>query len=116
VVNVYGRGEQARIHGFVFRGNLMRHNRYGIMGDDVGPGRATIAKYFPDAVVEGNVLAGGQKSQYPSGNFFPGVKEFESSGESGLSGAGADMKAIAASAAAGRERSDLERPAAARPR
>ena len=65
------------IEGMVFRNNAMRHNQYGIKGDDAGVGNSTIAMYLPGAVLENNVLAGGRASQYPPGNFFPPVAEFE---------------------------------------
>ena len=35
-----------------------------------------INAYFPDAVIVGNVLAGGQASRYPAGNFFPSVAQW----------------------------------------
>jgi hypothetical protein len=56
---------------FVFKNNLAPHNEYGIFGNDVGVGTAALDAYFPDAVVTGNVLAGGDSSRYPDGNVFP---------------------------------------------
>ena len=32
----------------------------------------TVERYFPGAVIEGNVIAGGESSRYPRGNHFPG--------------------------------------------
>lgn len=79
VLSVYGtrNGAPAPIDGFVFRNNLMRHNRYGVKGDSLGVGTATLAAYFRSLTFEGNVLAGGKASQYPAGNHFPIVEEFE---------------------------------------
>ena len=70
-------GMPAPIEHFVFRDNLLKHNRYGVIGDSLGTGNATLAAYFPGAVFERNVLAGGRASQYPAGNFFPTIEEFE---------------------------------------
>jgi len=62
--------------GFVFTNNLMKHNTYGIMGSGTTTGNATIATYFPNAVVRRNVLAGGNAKLYPPDNFFPDVATF----------------------------------------
>ena len=77
-VTVYGKrdGAPAIVDGFVFRDNLMRHNTYGVKGDGVGVGSATLDAYFRAFVFEHNVLAGGRASQYPAGNYFPTVDEF----------------------------------------
>ena len=56
---------------FVFEDNLVQHNQYGIIGTGQGPGLPTLRAYFPDAVVKGNVIVGGQQAAYPTGNFFP---------------------------------------------
>jgi hypothetical protein len=58
--------------GFVYRGNIARHNAYGIIGTGTAPGSGTIERYFPGAVIEGNVIIGGPSARYPRGNFFPG--------------------------------------------
>jgi hypothetical protein len=79
IVSVYG-GSAARpapIAGFVFRGNLVRHNAYGVHGDDRGVGNDTLSAYFPGAVFTGNVLAGGSASAYPGGNRFPDAADFD---------------------------------------
>lgn len=67
--------------GFRFVGNLAKHNAYGIFGDNVGTGNPAIARYFPDAVIEGNVLAGGNAAQYSSrpSNAFPTAAAFTAS-------------------------------------
>ena len=56
---------------WVYTNNMSLHNSYGIMGDGSSPGLASIQMYAPDAIVTGNVLAGGSASKYPAGNFFP---------------------------------------------
>ncbi len=78
IITVYGGSVSApaRIPGFVFRSNLVLHNQYGIKGDSLGVGNATIQAYFPGAVITGNVIAGGQSGAYPSGNQFPSVDDF----------------------------------------
>lgn len=65
------------IERFVFRANTMRHNTYGVKGENVNTGNPTIAKYLPGAVFEHNVLAGGPADRYPAANHFPPVEEFE---------------------------------------
>ena len=57
--------------GFVYRNNVARHNGYGIIGTGTGSGQPTLERYFPGAIVEKNVLVGGNANQYPPGNFFP---------------------------------------------
>jgi hypothetical protein len=65
------------IEGVVFRNNTLRHNLYGVKGEGTSSGHATLARFLPGIVFERNVLAGGPASQYPAGNFFPSVGEFE---------------------------------------
>jgi hypothetical protein len=79
VVTVYGKrdGAPAVIDGFVFRDNLMRHNTYGIKGEGLGVGSATLDAYFRSLVFDRNALAGGKASQYPAGNYFPSVQQFD---------------------------------------
>src|SRR5262245_33871299 len=57
--------------GFVYRNNVSSHGDYGIIGTGTAPGRDTLRRYFPGAIVEGNVIAGGEAARYPAGNFFP---------------------------------------------
>jgi hypothetical protein len=64
------------VTGFVFTNNIARHNTYGIKGQGTATGNSTLSAYFPSAVVRGNVLAGGNASAYPSGNYFPPTSEF----------------------------------------
>jgi Right handed beta helix region len=107
VITAYGGSRAPKyIERFVFRNNLLRHNEYGVKGDATGTGEATLARYFPDAVFEGNVLAGGKPSLYPKGNHFPSLSEFDALFEAGgsyrrrrttaFSEAGADISAIEA--------------------
>jgi hypothetical protein len=65
------------IHGVVFRDNLYKHNTYGVKGEGVNTGNPTISRFLPGALFERNVLAGGPARQYPPGNYFPSVGEFE---------------------------------------
>jgi hypothetical protein len=57
---------------------LLRHNTYGVIGDGRGVGHDSIDAYFPRAEFDRNVLAGGQPSLYPAGNYFPSLFDFES--------------------------------------
>ncbi len=65
------RAEGGPHRGFEFRDNIVRQNRYGMVGRDSAPGNAVLERYFANAVVHGNVVAGGSADAYPSGNFFP---------------------------------------------
>ncbi len=71
---LYGYG--AAMPGLVYTNNVSQHHRYGIMGDGASTGNPTIAKYFPGAVVQCNVLAGGTASLYPPSNLFPTLAEW----------------------------------------
>jgi hypothetical protein len=66
----------AAIRGFVFRDNIMRHNRYGVHGSGRAVGNDTLQAFFPDAVFTNNVLAGGKASLYPADNLFPSPEDF----------------------------------------
>lgn len=61
------------LEGFRFVDNIALHNTYGIKGDSMPSGTATIMRYFPSSVVNENVLAGGSVGLYPAGNHFPSV-------------------------------------------
>jgi hypothetical protein len=78
LVTAYGdtRGVPKPIMGFKFTNNIAPHNAYGIFGNATGVGSKAISAYFPDGVFRANVLAGGQASRYPAGNFFPSVTQF----------------------------------------
>jgi hypothetical protein len=76
-LSVYGDRRGDRIEGLVFRDNVQKHNTYGVKGDGTNSGHPTFARYMPGAIFERNVLAGGPAGQYPPGNYFPSVAEFE---------------------------------------
>jgi len=81
VVYAYG----APVAGFQFTNNAARHGEYGINGADASPGTAALDKFFPGAVVTGNLLSGGSAGKYPAGNRFDA--RFDPSSR----GAGADV-------------------------
>jgi hypothetical protein len=62
-----------QITGFQFTNNATRHGQYGVNGANFSPGTATLAAYFPNAIVQGNWLQGGPSSRYPGGNLFSGT-------------------------------------------
>jgi hypothetical protein len=66
------------IYGFTFTNNLTRHNLYGIIGTNHGPGTDTINAYFPGGVIANNVIADAVPQRYPANNFFPSSAEFRS--------------------------------------
>jgi hypothetical protein len=65
--------------GLVYRHNISQHHTYGIMGTGASTGTPTLTRYFPGAVVQCNVLAGGNPSVYPTPNGFPTVAEWNAS-------------------------------------
>jgi hypothetical protein len=78
LVTAYGdtKGVPKPIVGFKFTNNIAPHNANGIFGNAMGVGSRAITAYFPDGVFSANVLAGGQASRYPAGNFFPSLTQF----------------------------------------
>ena len=56
--------------GFVFQNNVMPDNGAGFVGSGTGVGRGSIDRYFPGAVIKGNVFVGGKPEQYPFDNDF----------------------------------------------
>ena len=72
IVNVGG----PAVSGFTYTNNMSRHNTYGVQGQGYGIGLSTLNHYFPGHVFKGNVLAGGNPSLYPSGNYFPTAAQF----------------------------------------
>ena len=62
---------------FLYRDNISHHNDYGIIGSGHGIGNDSIAYYFPNGVINTNVMAregnapGNVASIYPPGNYFP---------------------------------------------
>jgi hypothetical protein len=59
--------------GFVFTNNIANNGPFGIKGDSVSGGDATLASYFVGATVTGNVLVGAAPSAYAAHaqNYFP---------------------------------------------
>jgi hypothetical protein len=51
--------------------NIVPDNIYGIKGSGTAAGNATIAKYYPGAIIHRNVFTGGHASTYPVDNFYP---------------------------------------------
>src|SRR5688572_23191383 len=68
-------GDHAPHTGFVFQNNIAPHNEHGISGSGTSPGTQTLARYFPRAIVRGNVIIGGSDGQYPTGNTFARTAE-----------------------------------------
>lgn len=66
---VYASG--AAVQHFVFTNNLIKDNKYGIMGDSSSPGNATITKYFPGSTLLDNVIVAAPASSFPAGNYYP---------------------------------------------
>ncbi|MGE0451288.1 MAG: carbohydrate-binding protein [Vicinamibacterales bacterium] len=66
---VYADGPQ--VQGFVFSNNIVPDNAWAVMGSAVSEGNGTLSAFFPGAVFQRNVIAGGQSWLYPSGNYFP---------------------------------------------
>lgn len=56
---------------FVFTNNIVPDNNWAIMGNGSGEGNPSIATYFPGSTFKGNVIAGANPTQYPTGNYFP---------------------------------------------
>lgn len=61
--------------GFVFEGNVVPHNEYGITASGTAPGHQTLEKFFPNAVFRGNVIVGAKPANYPQNNLFPASLE-----------------------------------------
>jgi glycosyltransferase involved in cell wall biosynthesis len=68
-------GDHAPHTGFVFQNNITPHNEHGITGSSTDSGTQSLARYFPRAVVRGNVFIGGEAGQYPADNVFVGSVE-----------------------------------------
>ncbi|HVG53305.1 MAG TPA: glycosyltransferase family 2 protein [Vicinamibacterales bacterium] len=71
-------GDHAPHTAFVFQNNIAPHNEHGIIGSSTEPGNQTLARYFPRAVVNGNVIVGGPSGSYPTDNTF--VKSLDEAG------------------------------------
>jgi hypothetical protein len=77
ILQLYGgqNGRPRPIQGFQLTNNLTLHNEYGIIGDDAGIGRSSIAQYLSREEIRGNVLAGADPALYPSDNLFLSVSQ-----------------------------------------
>jgi hypothetical protein len=99
ILSLYGKEPIASL---VFRANLLRHNAYGVMGDNASPGKVTFERYLPGAIFEQNVIAGGDRTRYPGHNDFIAAEAFDSQFADALAGdfhtrqpgAGADVDRI----------------------
>ncbi|HEX8887599.1 MAG TPA: hypothetical protein VF779_00375, partial [Pyrinomonadaceae bacterium] len=67
IISVYGIPST----GFVFTNNIVKHNAYGIIGQDHASGTDTLKTFFPAAVVRRNVIVGADMTAYPTDNFYP---------------------------------------------
>lgn len=67
ITNAYGEP----IRNFVFRNNIVFQNEYGFFGDSFGSGKRAINRYFPRALIESNIIIGGDSSEYGRNNFYP---------------------------------------------
>lgn len=68
------------VKGFVFTNNIIPHTGYGVKGDGVGEGVATLNKFAPEYVFRRNLMPGARVSPdgpmdwpavYPTDNFYP---------------------------------------------
>ena len=75
-------GDHAPHTGFVFQNNIAPHNEHGITGSGTEAGTQTLARYFPLAVVRGNVIVGGNSGKYPADNVF--ARTLDEAGIAGL--------------------------------
>jgi len=66
-----------QVPGFVLTNNLLRDNAYGIFGDNLGEGSAAFSFYTPGAVVADNAFGNAPANQYPTGNDFPTMAQWE---------------------------------------
>jgi hypothetical protein len=78
IFTAYGgtRESPEQIARVVFRDNLIRHNTYGVHGDDRATGMDTFDAFFPGIVFATNGIAGGEARRYPSSNQFVSEDDF----------------------------------------
>jgi hypothetical protein len=71
---MYGHGGTSaaprKIEGVRFTNNAAPHGQYGINGAGSSTGTLALQTYFPDIVMTGNWLSGGNAAKYPAGNRF----------------------------------------------
>jgi hypothetical protein len=111
IINVYGGKGGEKVEGFAFRGNVVRHNKYGVKGQGAGIGRPTLERYFPGGVFEGNVVGDTRRSPYPDGNRVVADADIQIGAT--YAGAGVDMGPL--DAAIGGHTSATGAPATPRP-
>ena len=72
IMYAYGGTDQAprKITGVRFTNNAAPHGEYGINGAGGSTGTLTLSMYFPNIVMTGNWLSGGNPAKYPGGNRF----------------------------------------------
>jgi hypothetical protein len=76
-IYTYPGGAVATTSGLVVRNNVGQHNEYGFSGEGTAASAVrTLARYYPGAVFEGNVITGGSRGEYPSGTLVPAPSEF----------------------------------------
>jgi hypothetical protein len=59
--------EGSPLQSFAYRHNIALGGGYGVVGTGTAPGLPTLRRFFPGALVEGNIIVGGDPSQYPPG-------------------------------------------------
>ena len=57
--------------GFIFQNNIVLSGTSGISGSGTAQGAATLARYFPNAIVRRNLIVGGTRDSFPGDNLFP---------------------------------------------
>ncbi len=89
VLYVYGGTASAprRVTGLRFTNNAAPHGTYGLNGAGASYGTLAMQMYFPDAVITGNWLSGGNPARYPAGN------RFESPFDAGLTAPAGEPRA-----------------------
>jgi hypothetical protein len=76
-IYTYPGGDVREIAGAVFRENVFPHNRYGFSGEGAtAGGTLALQAYYPDGVLEANLIGGGQASRYP-GNVVMSARDWE---------------------------------------
>jgi hypothetical protein len=65
-----------KIFGFVLENNLLRNNKYAIVGDSTSAGTTTLTAYTPGAIVLRNAIGGADPKLYPSGNDYPTLEQW----------------------------------------
>jgi hypothetical protein len=59
--------EGGPVRGFAYRHNIALGSGYGVVGAETAPGLPTLRRFFPGALVDTNVIVGGDPSHYPPG-------------------------------------------------